>query len=224
MTYEQGLKLAAKRLQAFGRSVVGHAGGMTDPKQSQCGEDSWLESNWPHLDLPDRDGFFVELGAGDGIYLSNTFWLEQVKGWRGLLIEGDPRNVVKPRDGCIVERAIIGPPGVVSFGLHPTDTYLSGVAVKAPSRFEAQTRTLSDVLTQHEIARVDLISIDVEGNEIEVWKTLDLRRWRPTVAIVELHTWKLPDRSEEVIAVMREDGYEMIYQTALNGIFKARND
>ena len=34
-----------------------------------------------------RDGFFVELGANDGLSQSNTFYLEKKLGWRGILIE-----------------------------------------------------------------------------------------------------------------------------------------
>ena len=38
---------------------------------------------------------FVEVGAQDGLWLSNTWWLEAVMGWRGLLIEADPHNYLK---------------------------------------------------------------------------------------------------------------------------------
>ncbi|CAL4224181.1 unnamed protein product, partial [Meganyctiphanes norvegica] len=36
---------------------------------------------------PIRNGFFIEAGALDGVYLSNTLWLEQERGWTGLLVE-----------------------------------------------------------------------------------------------------------------------------------------
>ncbi|MPC19660.1 hypothetical protein E2C01_012585 [Portunus trituberculatus] len=45
-----------------------------------------------------RDGVFVEVGAQDGLWLSNTWWLEAVMGWRGLLIEADPHNYMKLRN------------------------------------------------------------------------------------------------------------------------------
>jgi hypothetical protein len=41
------------------------------------------------------DGFFVECGALDGEFYSNTLVLERDFGWRGLLVESDPDYVPK---------------------------------------------------------------------------------------------------------------------------------
>jgi FkbM family methyltransferase len=184
--------------------------------KSQFGEDAWLDANWVKLGLPDV-GFFVEFGAGDGVHFSNTYWLEMDRGWTGLLIEPDPRNVVNRAN---VERAAVGPSGMVSFGLHPTDGYLSGIRRETPERIEIELVPLSDILRRREIAKVDLISVDVEGTELEAWRTLDLNVWRPQIAIIELYTWQLPDQSKEIIAAMRDDGYRLIHRTEANGIFK----
>ncbi|KAK7083834.1 hypothetical protein SK128_014576 [Halocaridina rubra] len=39
-----------------------------------------------------KDGFFIEAGAVDGEYLSNTLYFERELGWRGLLIEPFPNS------------------------------------------------------------------------------------------------------------------------------------
>jgi hypothetical protein len=39
-------------------------------------------------------GFFVECGALDGELRSNTLTLERDHGWRGVLIEADPDNLI----------------------------------------------------------------------------------------------------------------------------------
>ncbi len=185
--------------------------------QSQHGEDKWIEKNWADLWLPDR-GIFVEFGAGDGVHLSNTYFLEKHHGWTGLLIEADPRTEIKDRT-AIIERCVIGD-GTVAFGLHPTDAYLSGILRDSPNRMEVEAVSLSALLLKHHISRVDLISIDTEGTEVEAWRTLDLNVWRPTVAIIELYTWKLADRSEEIIDMMTTDGYQLMHRTECNGIFR----
>lgn len=35
---------------------------------------------------------FIECGANDGAFLSNTLWLETANNWTGLLIEAEPTN------------------------------------------------------------------------------------------------------------------------------------
>jgi FkbM family methyltransferase len=185
--------------------------------RSQFGEDRWIEKNWSSLWLPDH-GTFVEFGAGDGVHFSNTYWLEKDRGWNGLLIEPDPRTEIKDRT-AIIERCVIGT-GAVAFGLHPTDAYLSGILRDSPNRMEVEAVPLSALLLKHHITRVDLISIDTEGTEVEAWRTLDLNIWRPTVAIIELYTWKLSDRSHEILDMMKADGYRLMHRTECNGIFR----
>lgn len=50
---------------------------------SQVGQDEWVHS----MLRSKRNGFFVELGACDGLYLSNTLFFERSMGWKGVLIE-----------------------------------------------------------------------------------------------------------------------------------------
>lgn len=55
--------------------------------QSQCGQDKWIVENL----MPDsRQGFFVDIGAHDGISFSNTYFLESVMNWDGIAIEPIP--------------------------------------------------------------------------------------------------------------------------------------
>lgn len=42
-----------------------------------------------------KNGFFIEAGALDGEYLSNTLELEARYGWKGLLVEPDPKNLAR---------------------------------------------------------------------------------------------------------------------------------
>lgn len=43
-----------------------------------------------NVTVPQKGGFFVEVGAVDGEYLSNTLYFEKELGWTGLLIEPNP--------------------------------------------------------------------------------------------------------------------------------------
>lgn len=181
-------------------------------------EDKWISDNWDKLNLPEQ-GFFVELGAGDGVTLSNTYWLEVTKGWYGLLIEPDPRHKIVDRSRSIKDFSFIGPAGEVKLGWSESP-FLSGQLRASPIRIPMQAIPLSDILCKHRIEKVDLISIDTEGTEMDVWKTLDLNRWRPQIAIIELVTEELPDHSEDIIAAMKDDNYSLVHRTTHNGIFR----
>lgn len=51
-----------------------------------------LQDLWVLFQTYERsNGFFVEIGACDGIFLSNTYLLEKKFGWRGILVEPNPK-------------------------------------------------------------------------------------------------------------------------------------
>lgn len=185
--------------------------------KSQYGEDKWIASHWSKLGLP-KKGIFVEFGAADGITFSNTYWLEKSMGWNGLLIEPDPRHKIKGRKAK-VSRLCVGSGEEVSFGLDNNDPCLSGIKRASSNRITIQSVPLSDILYRYNISKVDLISIDTEGTELEAWKTLDLEEWRPRVVIIEFLSWGISDRTEEVVEALRMDNYNLVHQTNCNGIF-----
>ncbi|XP_068200433.1 uncharacterized protein [Palaemon carinicauda] len=68
------------------------------PKSIEVNNPAWEAiGDWDHIQnalrsifVLRKNGIFVEVGAGDGVFLSHTIWLEVEMGWKGLLIE--PRN------------------------------------------------------------------------------------------------------------------------------------
>jgi len=195
---------------------------------AQCGEDRWLMEHWPMLGLPEA-GFFVDFGAGNGVRFSNSYWLEKSRGWRGLLCEPNPHQTIEGRDRSIIERVAVGPAGKAMIGL-TQDPDLAGI-LRSPETTTDEPRLsvvhtvevdcvpLTTLLERHHIDRVDLISIDTEGTEIEAWRTLDLTRWRPRVCIIEYSTWELPDQLTAVTAEWTTAGYRLAHTTKYNCIF-----
>eukprot|EP00746_Dinoflagellata_sp_MGD_P166129 gnl/MRDRNA2_/MRDRNA2_95829_c0_seq1.p1 gnl/MRDRNA2_/MRDRNA2_95829_c0~~gnl/MRDRNA2_/MRDRNA2_95829_c0_seq1.p1 ORF type:complete len:441 (-),score=68.99 gnl/MRDRNA2_/MRDRNA2_95829_c0_seq1:107-1258(-) len=60
---------------------------------------------------------FLEIGATDGVYLSNTLFFESQMGWRGLCIEGSPDAYAllrQNRPGCVSLNAVIADPAKTS--------------------------------------------------------------------------------------------------------------
>jgi hypothetical protein len=125
---------------------------------SQNGEDGILDKI---LEIEGvTQGFFVEFGAWDGMYLSNTYNLYK-RGWHGCYVEGDPeryrdllRNVPDDR-------------------IHKVNAWVQS---EGPSSLDAILRGLGK-------PSVDLLSIDIDGDDLRVWKSL--RDSRPLVVIIE---------------------------------------
>ena len=167
---------------------------------SQYGEDILLWNFFDHK----REGFYVEVGAYDGVGFSNTYFFEAV-GWTGLLIEPVPElyraclssrpfsrviNTVvgKEETGQSVEFSVAegdGGVGTLSFfGENPQQLkriHKEGGVVRT---IDVPLVSLNRLLEDHR-GEIDFISIDVEGKEMDVLQGLDLERFRPRVLVIE---------------------------------------
>jgi FkbM family methyltransferase len=166
--------------------------------RSQNGEDRWLEAHFGAK----RGGFFVEVGAYDGVNLSNTYHFEQ-SGWTGILVEPDPEMAARcrrARPGSRTFECAVGAPGSkgeISFfqvagGEEYSTTSLTAAHRERLDRLglhwrevRVAVRTLDAILEEASPWQVDFVSIDVEGAEMAVLSGFDLRRWKPAVVIVE---------------------------------------
>lgn len=196
---------------------------------AQYGEDTWMAAQ---NDLPDT-GVFVEVGAATGVLHSNTYWLEQ-RGWLGLLIEADERNLAsiqRLRLAPVVHCAAAKFDGVTRFVQH-RDVTLSGVnrADEDGAVVEIPARRLDTLLRAHKLDTPDLISIDTEGSELDV---LDgMGTMRPKYLIVEYVTvaengavWQVDCSANKtrLTAKLTEMGYEIVHVTASNLIARYRD-
>lgn len=171
---------------------------------------------------PKKFGYFVELGANDGLRQSNTYKLQKTYKWTGLLIEPSPRNFFE----CIRNRSFGIIPSIkcaacVSFeysekfveiadldlmavakGLSMSDERVMrhielGQEFLPDQRFYCQygalARSLTSLLEEANAPNIfDLLSLDVEGNELDVLKGLDFTRYRPRWILAECRDSSVP--------------------------------
>ena len=169
-------------------------------------------------------GRFVELGALDGLWASNTFALEQCLGWRGLLIEANPTNFANlstsGRLARKVHSAVCSGRGTIAFA-KGKGAFSAAPATVSPNMIKrwgknkafpdlADTvavpcQSLSSLLQEAGFGSgpIDFLSLDVEGAEAQVLETVDTSVFQ--MVMVEADGF---NRSKEarVAELLREGG------------------
>lgn len=185
---------------------------------SQLGQDLWVSE----MSRNKRNGYFVEVGAFDGIQLSNTYLLEKNFGWSGVCIEPHPKfyeQLTKYRTCKTSNLAVYSKSGQkLKFTL---DNFLSGVTqhFNEPERdkdrfskpiIEVSTITLTDLLDKMGAPKkIDYISIDTEGTEYEIIKAFDFSKYSVNLWTIEHNQdHRSDDYYEKIVALMKKNGYK----------------
>ena len=157
-------------------------------------------------------GTFLEIGAYNGVWMSNTLLFEETYGWTGLLVEGNPRlfeECVKHRRKATRVKAAVCRGGPVLFGRARGQAPGSGrvFSPRSPAGLISTNRAtcvpFEDVTAAAGFARYDLVSIDVEGSELDILSSFDFRTAHVDVFIIE---WNKV-RGDELANLLVERGY-----------------
>jgi FkbM family methyltransferase len=147
----------------------------------------------PLFFLGSDPGYFVEFGACDGVYLSNTFLLETYYGWSGLLVEPSSHynRVLKTKRSSTIDTLCVADQtgNKIEFTEVAGLQGLSGISEYAFNDVHTQTRkdkgftyevdtiSLKDLLDKHNAPEtIDYISIDTEGSEYSILNAYDFSR------------------------------------------------
>jgi FkbM family methyltransferase len=160
------------------------------------GQDKWVsEKVFPGV----KNGFFLDVGSGDGTFMSNTKALEQ-KGWTGICVDPFPRNM-QDRSCQIFKEVVFSKTGErVKFWAAKElgrivdtlgDPTLKDILQTAPI-VEFTTVTLADILERAKAPRfIHYVSMDIEGGEIDALKGFPFDKYQIGTLSVE-HNYQEP--------------------------------
>lgn len=235
LTYCKEKKMAAARL------LVQLRGEGFRPKLSyaQCGEDIIVDFIFTWLGK--KQITYLDIGANDPIKMNNTYFFYKRK-HRGVLVEPDPRlnrNIKKTRPGDICLHAGVGT-GMsehIPFFLMEPDTLSTSVpekvveyvklGVKLKKKLEVPLVGIHDIIERYfGSSPPDYLSVDVEGWDLEILKSLDLSRYRPVVICAETLTYtnnNTERKIDEISEYLCAQRYFIYADTYLNTIFVDRD-
>lgn len=169
-----------------------------------------------------RQGFFVELGAFNGIDVSNTYVLEKQYGWSGICIEADPDNfarLVKERNCTCVQACVDGASADVDYlydrawggivgddtDIRPDEAARSIEIARSEGRLTTvQTKTLQQILQEYNAPKfIDFFSLDVEGAETRILRDFDFDEYVFGALVIER-------TSEELNETLFRNGYKFV--------------
>lgn len=202
---------------------------------SQEGEDLILKRFFENK----QTGFYIDVGAYHPIRFSNTYYFYKM-GWSGINIEARPGSKkffdrIRKRDINIEaaisdegrelvyykfnEPALNGFSKEISFERNKLSNY------KIIDEIKITTLPLSEVLKKYlpEKIKVNFMSIDVEGLDLNVLKSNDWNICRPTYILVEDLNFDVmfPEKSE-IFNFMKGKGYNLVAKTYNTLFFKEK--
>ena len=173
-----------------------------------------------------QGGFFVEFGATDGHYDSNTYMLEKFLGWKGIVAEPALRWHAAPRQNrtCAIETDCVWRRTGESLtfneaksGTLSTIDQFSGQDLHRDARslgqkYSVKTISLDDLLEKYAAPEViDYLSIDTEGSEFEILSHYSFEKHPIRIITVE-HNYS-PQR-DNIFNLLTEKGYKRVYEGA----------
>lgn len=180
---------------------------------SQIAQDQWVNS----ILNKKTNGFFVELGACDGVYYSNSLFFERHMDWKGICIEPNDSYFSSLRENrnCFVANDLVFSHAgqEVDFSICNANSGIlngeEGPFTEKTTIVKKTTVTLESVLDKFKAPPIiDYLSLDVEGAEYAILSTFPFERYIFRTLTVEHnapHTG--PGQQTKIRDILERNGY-----------------
>lgn len=178
-----------------------------------------------------KNGYFVEIGANDPTHHGSQTWhLEKNLNWQGVLVEPIPELAEKCRKlrpnaktfeyACTDSKKNQNITLYIPYDLNNDNELFARAAIGENiddgkfvkhREITVQTRNLNSILEEAGAKEIDLLSIDVEGAELEVLLGVDLQKYKPRLILLEdKHLYLTKHR------YLKKNNYRLVKRTRQN--------
>jgi FkbM family methyltransferase len=184
-----------------------------------------------------REGFFVEIGASDGINLSNTHLLEKSYDWKGICVEPIPNDFLKLKtnrsNSYCCDNAVYNVSGLVlTFDVSNSQHLLSGISKhidrhkdavdKDKTTINVNTISLVDLLDKYNSPKfIEYLSLDTEGSEYEILKTFNFNKY--TFGLIDVEHNLIQPRRNDIKKLLTENGYVYVGENKWDDCYKHKS-
>ncbi len=186
-----------------------------------------------------RKGIYIDVGAFHPKLFSNTYMFYK-RGWSGICIE--PRPEAKEDFSSVRNRDVFVSMGVGAkkdvleyfefndgaantFSQETADKNIKEAGRKLIRKVNIAVMPLRDILAGNKMEGkiIDLMSVDVEGMDLEVLQSNDWEKFRPKIIICEdlEFDFDKPQKSE-VVKYLMGLGYRLVAKTPYSLVMKVR--
>ncbi len=209
------------------------------PSYAQAGEDRILHYLFATMGI--ERPTYLDIGANEPVRGSNTFFFYQ-RGSRGVLVEPEPvlfqkLKRTRPRDTVLNVGLGFSEEAAADFFVFPPaqsgwntfsyeDAQARRVAGHPYQTVSMPLKRVNTILEETLSTAPDFISIDVEGLDMDILRSLDFDRFAPTALVVETLRFgesPMAVKQPEIISYVCSKGYEVYGDTYINTIFRKKN-
>ena len=213
---------------------------------SQDNQDKYLEEN---IFKGHTNGIFVDVGAHDGVSINNTLYFEKYNNWTGINVEPIKtvydKLVINRPNSININCAVCNNDGETDFFCNTGYTeMISGIKDNFDQRhlmrllyenhimgsrtniIKVQTKKLETIFDENNISYVNYLSIDVEGAELEVIKSINFDK--VFIDVIEFEN-NYDDVSVPIVKYLEDKNYVVfhknmdIFMIHKNSIFYKKN-
>lgn len=228
---ESGLASLVNRIR---RKLSRSTGPHYKKSYSQCGEDLIVQFALETMRV--TKPAYLDIGAHHPTLLNNTYIFYRA-GARGVNVEPDPALIgrfhrarpadvnlncgIGPEEGTL-ELHVMSVPTLNTFSAEQAQRYCEEHGFRVMRKVPVPVKRFDQVVSEYFKQAPDFISLDAEGADLPILRSIDFGKYRPRVVCVETLTYSHAGggrKIEEIDVLMRGAGYMRYADTFINSIY-----